>query len=267
MRRKTILAFGLFGCLIGIESVGISAQTAASQPVTAAELDAIAQRVKSFRPRDEFDAPPSSPSMEGRRFSFTVTPLRTGPDNVICDGSPTWGYWQQDGRLEVGATEALAMKADFRSGSAPLFASDAGGRAPFVTFGSFRCQKTRLPSYMANNAFGAQFEIFPSREVVTAIGDFGDVNTSWRTYWSTQISGDPARQLSQNIRVRLSGVLSDWGPGRPVVCGTKRDRPRADSPFEESLEICLFRGQFDLFEVIDARSGEVLFSSPRQTRH
>jgi hypothetical protein len=29
------------------------------------------------------------------------------------------------------------------------------------------------------------------------------------------------------------------------------------------LDICLFNGSADLFEVLDARTGEVLFSSPR----
>lgn len=266
MDRIRLFTCGLFCGLVVAPGAVTAAQVSPTQPVTETELDAIALRARTFHPRDEFDAAPNLPSMEARRFSYTVSPLRTGPDNVICDGFPTWGYWQQDGRLEIGATESLGMRTDFRSGTSPLFASDAGGRSPFVAFRSFRCQKTRLSSYTATNAFGAEFEISASREIVTAIGDFGDIDTSWRTYWSAQIAGDPARQLSQNVRVRLSGVLSDWAPGRPVVCGSAHDLPRADFPFDKTLEICMFRGQFDLFEVLDARSGEVLFSSPRSSR-
>lgn len=229
------------------------------------DLEVLASRVRSFAPRDQFDMPPALPSVAGRRFSYTVTPLERGPDNLICDGFPSWGFWPQDGRLEVGATEGTGIKSDFASGSSRMFPTGQGisDFGTMVTFRSFRCQKTRLGSYTATNGFGAQFTVERSREVVTAIGGFAMPDTSWRTYWTTQVSGDAARQLSRSLRVRISGTLTDWAPGRPVLCGRNVSTPSMRRPYEETLDLCLFNGRADLFEVVDSRTGEVLFSSPR----
>jgi hypothetical protein len=133
----------------------------------------------------------------------------------------------------------------------------------FVTFHSFRCQKTPLPSYTATNGFGAQFTVEKSREAVMAIGGFAMPATSWKTYWTTNVTGDAARQLSQNVRIRMSGTLADWAPGRPVLCGTKVTTPSTRLPIDETLELCMFNGKADLFEVLDTRTGAVHYSSPR----
>jgi hypothetical protein len=270
-RGLVYLVLGLMGMLGPFQQVMVASAQSSNPPVengilTPEQLQSMADRIRSFAPRDEFDVQPALPSLQGRRFSYTVTPLRRGPDNLICAGFPSWGYWPQEGRLEVGGTESLGMRSDFRSGNSAMFAADSEGRSPFVTFRALRCQKTRLPNYTARNGFGAEFDISATRETVTAIGDFGDINTSWRTYWSAQTTGDAARQLSQNVRVRVSGTLSDWAPGRPLFCGTSHRLPTVDLPIDDRLSICLFRGQADLFEVIDARTGAVLFSSPRQRR-
>jgi hypothetical protein len=229
------------------------------------QLEVMANQMRAFVPRDEFDAPPSLPSVNGRRFTYTVTPLRTGPQNLICSGFPTWGYWPQDGRLEVGGTESVGIKSDYRSGNSAMFptGSDGSGLSTMLSFRSFTCQRTRLEGYTATNAFGAAFPIEASREAVTAIGDFAMINTSWRTYWGTQVTGDAARQLSQNVRIRFSGTLSDWAPGRPVLCGRSHRSPTVSLPIDRITDICIFKGRADLFEVIDAHTGEVLFSSPR----
>lgn len=234
-------------------------------PLTGEDLEALASQVRSFVPRDQFDTPPALPSVTGRRFSYIATPLERGPENEICDGYPSWGFWPQDGRLEVGATEGTGIKSDFTSGSSRMFSTGQGTSdfGTMVTFRSFRCQKTRLPGYTATNGFGAQFAVERSREVVTAIGGFAMPDTSWRTHWTTQVSGDAARQLSRNVRVRVSGTLTDWARGRPVVCGRKVSTPTTRRPYDETLDICLFNGRADLFEVLDGRTGEVLFSSPR----
>jgi hypothetical protein len=246
------------------ESTGTAASPAGTV-MTGDELEAIAKRVRSFVPRDQFDTPPSLPSVTGGRFSYMVMPLERGPSNLICDGYPSWGFWPQDGRLEVGATEGTGIKSDFSTGAGRMFSTGQGMSdfSTMVTFRSFRCQKTRLPSYTATNGFGAQFTIEKSREVVTAIGGFAMPNTSWKTHWTKQVTGEAARQLSRDVRVRISGTLVDWAPGRPVRCGTKVRTPTTRLPYDETLDICLFNGSADLFEVIDARTGEVLFSSPR----
>jgi hypothetical protein len=229
------------------------------------QLEAMARRARAFVPRDRFDVPPALPSVNGSRFSYIVTPLPTGPDNSICQGSPSWGYWPQDGRLEVSAGQGVGIASDYRASDRPMFGGHEGqiATATLVSFSSFRCQKTRLPGYRATNGFGVPFEVGRTTEVVTAIGEFSRPATSWRTYWTTQISGDPARQLAQNLQVRVSGTLSDWAPGRPVACGRSVSRATMSSPVERTVEICMFNGRADLFEVLDARTGAVLFASPR----
>lgn len=252
---------------LGLLGIGLAAAApAGAQDVLDAEqLDALANQARAFVPKDEFDVAPALPSVAGKRFSVTVAPLKRGPDNLICDGFPSWGYWPQDGKLEVGAMEGTGIKSDFAAATGRMFASGAGGSdfSTFVSFRSFRCNKVRLPSYEATNGFGAKFTVEKSREEVTAIGGFRMIDTDWKSYWSTQAVGDEARQLSQNIRVRLEGTLEDWAPGRPVLCGSKRTVPETRLPLDETLDICMFNGAADRFEVIDARTGAVLYGSTR----
>lgn len=230
------------------------------------ELEALARHARAFSPRDQFDASPAMQSVNGKRFSYTVTPLQTGPDNVICSGYPNWGYWPQDARLEVSAGLGTGIKSNFAGKTeGRMFPSTPGVSefSAFVTFHSLSCEKTRLPSYTATNRFGAQMTVFKSREVVTAVGEFGMPDTKWKNYWTTQVSGEEARQLSRNVRIRMSGTLRDWAPGKPVLCGRKSSAPTTQLPYDETTEICMFNGRPDLFEVLDARTGKVLHASRR----
>lgn len=233
--------------------------------LTGDELEVLAQKVRNFTPRDEFDVPAQLPSVEGKRFTYTVTPLKRGSANKICDGFPSWGYWPEDQRLEVGASQSHGIKHDFAGATGRMFPSGEGlsDFRTMVSFHSFRCQYARLPSYEAVNGFGASVVVEKTREDVTAIGEFALPDTSWKTYWTTEVVGEKARQLSQNIRVRISGKLEDWATGRPVVCGRKKGRPDFSLPLDTDLRICMFNGKADLFEVIDAHSGAILFASRR----
>ncbi|MEK7412792.1 MAG: hypothetical protein AAB263_05705, partial [Planctomycetota bacterium] len=129
---------------------------------------------------------------------------------------------------------------------------------------SFTCHFVRQPDYVANNALGAQFTIKKTTTVITAIGESPLLrNKPWKIYWEKPVTGDEARQLSEHIRIRISGTLSDWSPGKSVICGTHVRLPTIQLPQDETTSACLFKGRPDLFEVIDASNGAVLFSSPR----
>lgn len=232
--------------------------------MTATELEAIAQQVRRFVPKDRFDAPPKLESLAGRRFSYTVQPRERGLRNEICDGYASWGYWPADGKLEVGDTEGMEIKSDLKSATGTIFPESGAYRSdPFVSFRSFTCEKKTLPSYTATNGFGAAVDVFPTSETVTAIAHAGSSDTEWRTYVSLKADGEEARTLSRNVRVRVSGSLDDWAPGKPVLCGVSKSRPTTDRPWETTLDACLFKGRVDLFEVIDARDGRVLYSNKR----
>lgn len=243
-----------------------STVTSPIRPMTGDELETLARRVRAFKPRDQFEAPPKLESVNGKRFSYVVTPLETGLGNVICSGYPSWGYWPQDSRLEVSAFLATGMESDFKGKTGGRLFPSANGYDPYrelLTFSSLKCQKTRLESYTATNGFGAQVEVFKTKEFVTSIAAFEIPETKWKTYWTHQVSGDEARQLSQNVRVRMSGTLKDWAPGKPVLCGKKNSSPDTRRPFDDATEVCVFNGRPDRFEVLDARNNAVLYSSSR----
>lgn len=243
------------------------ANASAQEIMTTEQITALAERVKNYTPRDQFDTPPAQPSVAGKRFSYTVTPLQVGPNNMICDGFPTWGYVASDGKLDVGMTGGFALSYQMDGKTGRLFPSAVASveKNAELTFHSLTCRKVREPNYTATNGFGAKFEIHKETDVVTAIAEFGSQTDShWHTYWETQVSGDAARQLTQNVRVRISGTLSDWWPGTAMLCGKSSMPPTIDLPLDSTLDICMMRGHADRVEVLNAATGEVLYSATRR---
>jgi hypothetical protein len=204
-------------------------------------------------------------SVSGKRYTYTIAPLKRGPDNLICDGFPSWSYYNLDKKLEIGDLEGLLIRRDLRLGNRIVIEESISSDKQFVLFRSLRCKKENLPSYIATNAYGAKVTVFDTKETVTAIGDFGmSPDLDWKTSWSSMISGVAARTLTKNALVRISGRLENWAPGQPVLCGVVESLPRVDSPFRNTLDICLFRGRADLFEVLDSSTGSVLYSTSRK---
>ena len=128
-------------------------------------------------------------------------------------------------------------------------------------FRSFTCAKTVEPSYTAANGFGVQFRIEKMTEMVSAIGDF-DPLTGRRlpSSWDAMVTGDAARVLTANARIRVSGTLGDWWQGVSVVCGQNRLEPSISLPLDRTTDLCMIRGKVDRVEVIDQRSGATLYS-------
>jgi len=223
-----------------------------------AELSATTKAIRTFKPKDEFDSPPKQPSLADRSFSVTVAPLKRGPDNKICDGFPSWGYFVNDGHYEVGANAGMSLARDLRPRSGLGFPEGEGSLGAFVYFASFGCERVGDSYYEAKNALGAATRVHRIYDVVLAFSDREAGMT--RNGWSTAITGDAARQLSQAVRIRITGTLKDWSTGQSVICALDRRTPTFQLPMDRTLDICVFRTQALHFEVVDSRTGEVLSS-------
>ncbi len=256
-----------FVFLCGILMSSVSAPVFAQDVLSGDQLSALIDEVRNFRPRDQFDAPPAQLSLAGKRFSFTVEPRPIGRA-TNCDGHPEWVYLPAQGRLNISWGSSLALTYALKGRNGPVFPPNMSKpRNAELMFRSFTCTKTAEPDYTAINAFGAQFRIEKTTEIVSAIADF-DPLTSRRmpSSWDAVVTGDAARSLAANARVRVSGTLSDWWPGVSVVCGQKRLEPSVSLPFDRTTDLCLIRGQVERVEVVDKRTEATLYSVVRDAQ-
>ena len=227
--------------------------------VSLAEINALAAKVRAYKPKDEFDAAPSQPSWTGRSFVLTIDPK---PHRAACFGSPTWSYSAESQTLYVSPGGSDLGLAGFR-GQQGVISKTLGeewGR-PVLYFAT-ACERVILPSYTATNAYGASFNIDPTAQIITAIAD-DPIQPEWPESFKLQISGDAARTLVEHLQVRLSGTLRDWKPGVAMACDVRRDGPTASSPYDRTRDLCIANGRIGKFEVIDRRNGRVLHSAVR----
>jgi hypothetical protein len=244
----------------------LSATTTASEgrgdALGIVDLQTTADQIRNFKPKDEFDTPPSSSNIAGRAFSVTVKPRKRGISNSICQGFPSWGYFPQQSNLEVafntGSILTSGLASDPFTAAFPQSKSLSGS---FLRFASFTCKKLKQGQYSASNAFGATTSVDRETDIVLA---FSDQDSSSRvpadavTYWSKSISGDAARKLSESVAIRITGVIGVWPNGQSVICGTKRNSPRLNFPYDQTLDACVFKATSLQFEVLDQTTGEVL---------
>lgn len=240
-----------------------AASATVTAPVTAAEINALALKIRGHKPRDEFDALPSQPSLNGRRFVVELEPWGTKPPRIACFGYPMWSYSAETQTLYVSPGGGDLGLIGF-SGRQGMVSKDPanpwGGRA--VRYYATSCERKALPSYTATNAYGATFEIDPTAQIITAIAD-DHIRPEWPGSFKLQISGDAARALVDHLKVRLTGELRDWKPGVAIACDVRRDGPTASSPYDRTRNLCVANGRVEKFEVIDARNGRVLHSESR----
>lgn len=252
----------LHSTTFGILMLAAAASVSGDTPLTESELTEMATQLRSFTPRDKFDSLPTPPSVAGKQFSVVISPLERGPDNAICSGHPSWGFRPEKGHFEVDAGNGDKMKSSFKGPLGPLFPSDVQREPGFIRFVSFTCSKTKEQPYVTTNGFGAQVRVEKSTDVVTAIAyDRTRKLPVWKDYWTTAITGNAARQLATNVRVRISGVLGDWSPGISLMCGVSRHHPTMTLPIDRTLDICMFNGRIDKFEVLNVATGELLYSA------
>jgi hypothetical protein len=249
----------------------LSSATASSAQaiVTGDQLSIIAESVRQFIPIDSFDTPPPSPPLAGKRFSYVVSPLETGPNNVICTGSPRWTYRPQNGELDIGYSAGSLPSERIMVRNKPVFSSAEPSlqKDRSLDLVTLKCAKSRPPSYVASNGFGAQREITREDEIITSIAASGsNFHREWKGYWSTSATGDAARTLLRNLRVRVSGTLEDWAGGRSVVCGSYTTTPTVSFPFEKMTNACLFKGKIDQIEIFNIITGDVIHTASQSLK-
>lgn len=230
-----------------------------SPSVGASDLNAMAEAARDFVPKDEFDSPPIQKSLSGRSFVVEVKPWGTNSPPVACFGYPMWSYSASTGTLYVSTGADELMLSSFRSKHGPI--TKKPGQDTFgeeIRYFASDCARADLPSYTASNAYGAEYRIEPTLQTITAIADDVPRGSVLTETFKIQTTGAAARTLVPNLRVRFSGLLADWKPGVSVACGTKRNGPTADSPYDRRFDYCLFNGRIDRIELLDVRSGEVL---------
>ena len=235
---------------------------AAPTPVTVADINALAVKVRGHKPRDEFDAAPVQPSFNGRTFVVELEPWGTKPPRIACFGSPTWSYSAETQTLYVSPGGSDLGLAGFRGkqGVISKILGEEWGRP--VRYFATACERVTLPSYTATNAYGASFNIDPTAQIITAIAD-DPIKPEWPTSFKLQISGPEARKLVDQLQVRWTGTMRDWKPGVAMACDTRRDGPTVSSPYDRTRDLCVANGRLDKFEVIDARDGRILHTAMR----
>lgn len=232
---------------------------AVPQTVSLAEINALAAKVRAYKPKDVFDAALSQPSWAGRPFVLTLSPK---PPRMACFGSPTWSYSAESQTLYVSPGGSDLGLAGFRGkqGVISKVLGEEWGRP--VRYFATACERVTLPSYTATNAYGASFNIDPTAQIITAIAD-DPIKPEWPTSFKLQISGEEARTLVEHLQVRLTGSLRDWKPGVAMACDVRRDGPTASSPYDRTRDLCVANGRLNNFEVLDSRDGRVLHSAVR----
>lgn len=228
-----------------------------------AELQKVADQVRNFKPKDEFDTQPTASNLTGQPFSVTVKPKKRGASNSICDGFPSWGYFPQQSNLEVSFNNGSILTSGLTNDSfTAAFPQDKSLSGSFLRFASFACNHIDQGQYAATNAFGASVDVEKETHVVVAFSDQDSPSkmpTDAVTYWSQTVSGDAARELSQNVAIRITGVIGIWANGQNVICGVKRSSPRFDFPYDKTLNACIFKATSLQFEVLEQQTGEVLY--------
>ena len=224
-----------------------------------AEINALGDKVRAYKPKDEFDAAPSQPAWAGRPFVLTLNPK---PPRMACFGSPTWSYSAETQTLYVSPGGSDLGLAGFRGkqGVISKILGEEWGRP--VRYFATACERVTLPSYTATNAYGASFNIDPTAQIITAIAD-DPIKPEWPTSFKLQISGPEARKLVDQLQVRWTGTMRDWKPGVAMACDTRRDGPTVSSPYDRTRDLCVANGRLDKFEVIDARDGRILHTAMR----
>lgn len=260
----------LHRALIGLAAVAVPGVAVGQAPLSLEDLNAFAEEARNFKSRDQFDFAPPQRSLAGVRFSYVVEPMPL--DQKPCSGYPDWSFQAAQGKLNVGWYSGTLFTTQLRGAGGPIFPPNLRDRGRSeLTYRAFTCRTTKLPSYTATNALGAAFTIEKSVDTVAAIADFVPMTLARRppSSWEAAVTGDAARLLSRNVRLRVSGTLNDWAPGKSVVCGAQRLEPRITLPIDRTTEVCLIRGQITLVELFDQTSNRVLHSQsygPDQSR-
>lgn len=239
-----------------------AASAAQDNPLTGEQLSDAGKQVQAFVPKDQFDTLPDAPAWAGRRFSYTVKPTGETDGSRACTGLPSWYFVA--GKLSLSARPQFINPFTF-TGQFRTQGKQAGrSLSSDLNFYSISCKQSPVELVEATNALGAHFPVRKWTDQAIGIFDTGRFDPKWKIYWTKDVEGAAARELSRNLLVRISGTLHAWPNGRMVVCGTDRSSPTITSPVDRAREICGFNGWPDRVEFLNAATGEVLYAMTRK---
>ena len=267
-RRGALYQALVLGC--AVISLGIMPPSQAQEILDATQLNAIADSIRNYAPKDQFDQPPKPPELSGKRFSYELQPIDDDSNTPRCEGWPNWTYDTQKSQYFVQSGIGSVDPSRLRSANGPgiQLSPIKNISRPAILYLTFACNKRYLPSYTASNAYGATIEIKRITEQFTAIGFPGywmsDGSDIWEhpNFWVKAAVGDEARHLVANVRLRISGTLNSWPDGRTLVCGPLEPyTPSFKFPYDVKSNMCVFAGVPEQLEFIDASNGEVLYAT------
>ena len=261
---RTARLFFAVSCFCFIASASAQEYSASDDVVGIEQMIRAAGSLRNFKPKDEFDAGPTLNTMTGKRFSVELKVAKNG-----CSGYPTWSYIRDSGKLWVSFHGSKIVSTGTYPAFLKLFSHAPGSYSTghSLNYIPLNCVSSDQGSYIAGNAFGALTEVFKSKEVVLAISPTGIDETMYgkksrfESQWEIKVSGDEARALSASLVMRISGTIGEWENGANVACGT--DGLRADMlhPFESTFDACIYKANDFRVELIDSRSGNVVFET------
>jgi hypothetical protein len=220
------------------------------------DLRRYTQSVRRYQHKDQFDLGPELTSLIGKTFVAEVVPRARGPKNEICPGTPSYGYWVDDGRLEIGIGNGTALGEYWNSSKAIMQISS--DYLSYASIYSFNCDVSWGTPYQASNSFGVTTMVHIRNETFLAFAFPSSVGSTIGDYWSGQVSPERARALTSNIRVRIYGQIGDWNHGRPILYGVRTDGPKLPAAIETNYRGCFINAAIQRIEFIDTKSGSIL---------
>lgn len=243
-----------------------------NQPLDIAEMERISNQIRNHIPKDQFDTPPVISNLTGKPFLVSLSPLMRGPENSICSGYPSLGYYPNKQQLEVSyspETILISGSSNHPFGVA-IPKKSSSSTIHFLNFVSITCDQLNSGTYNASNAFGVTTTVKKTTDRITAISDQirPEIGQYWakNPYWSKSVSGENARGLAESIIIRIKGEIGTWPNGSNVLCGYDHHAPKINWPYDETLDACIFKVTNLKFEVIDTRINEVLYNSTNATK-
>lgn len=214
-----------------------------SPALNEADIKKAAQLARSYRPVDEFEAPPKE-ALASRLFRIEIPVVRWGSDKTGCSGKALWSYGPD--------TEKLLLH---MSGS-----GYADGATYRVTI-PISCVERNLGNYTVENLFGVKTSIAKRNHAVIELVMLSSAlkhRGGELIYAEVKIPRNEARALTDNLKVRVEGEMRELWPGHVVRCGTEKTSVDMKTIWDTTTDYCRFGVHIVSMAFIDGRSGQLL---------
>lgn len=197
-----------------------------------------AERLRHFKPRDQFQSPPDLSPLVGRSFKADL-PLDVHGPATICVGIPYATY-----DAHVGLT--------IHYGDA-ILDPDAGMRSQF----SLGCSITKHLERQANG-FGAVIPVTVEDQTFSAIEATNLSPTLWGHDYTLKVFGNDARSLSRAINVRVEGKIESE-EGQPIECHNNSLPASIDHPTQFKWHGCHISAKITALSiVVNTSEGQII---------